>query len=84
MTTTGAETNMPDQTQRYRIGAGYDHTHFSFIPVSGREPFAWPDGAKTAVAARSQRTGRLVARDCIFEIESVAGAIRARKTELAV
>lgn len=43
-------TIMPDQTQRYRNGAGYDHSHFPFAGPT-REPFAWPDSAKTAVMA---------------------------------
>jgi allantoinase len=42
------ETGKPAQTVRYREGAGYDHGHFAYSPLSQRKPVAWPGGAKIA------------------------------------
>lgn len=42
---------MPDQTRRYRQGAGYDHPHYDWAPRPGRERRDWPGGARTAVMA---------------------------------
>lgn len=36
------------QTQRYREGAGLDHTLFPYSPIDRRPPLAWPDGARLA------------------------------------
>jgi len=38
----------PDQTVRYREGAGYDHQHFDYAPLPERPPLAWPGGARIA------------------------------------
>ncbi len=42
---------MPDQTRRYRAGAGYDHDHFAWSPDRARTPIEWPNSAKTAITA---------------------------------
>jgi peptidoglycan/xylan/chitin deacetylase (PgdA/CDA1 family) len=42
------EISKPPQTLRYRQGAGYDHGHFNYSPLSQRKPVAWPGGAKIA------------------------------------
>jgi len=42
---------MSDQTRRYREGPGYDHPHYRWSPLPKRDPFTWPDGKRTAVAA---------------------------------
>jgi len=42
---------MADQTRRYREGPGYDHDLYAWSPLANREPFAWPDGARVALAA---------------------------------
>ena len=36
------------QTIRYRSGPGYDHEHFSFIPLNERPKLDWPNNAKIA------------------------------------
>ncbi|MBT6275646.1 MAG: polysaccharide deacetylase family protein [Chromatiales bacterium] len=42
---------MSDQIQRYRNGPGYDHEHYEWNPLPGRQPIQWPGGARTAIAA---------------------------------
>jgi peptidoglycan/xylan/chitin deacetylase (PgdA/CDA1 family) len=41
-------TQKPSQTDRYRKGAGYDHEHFDYLPLTRRPRLAWPDGARIA------------------------------------
>lgn len=38
----------PEQTVRYREGAGYDHDHFPYAPLPQRQPLKWPEGARVA------------------------------------
>ena len=40
---------MPDQTRRYREGPGYDHDHYAWNPLPGREPISWPNSARLAL-----------------------------------
>lgn len=43
-----SDTREPTQTVRYRQGAGYDHDHFPYSPLTERKPLAWPGGARIA------------------------------------
>ena len=40
---------MPDQTQRYRQGTGYDHDLYQWNPLATREPLTWPNGSQLAL-----------------------------------
>ncbi len=42
---------MPDQTRRYRQGAGYDHPHYPWSPLHRRARREWSGAARTAVMA---------------------------------
>ena len=39
---------MKPQTIRFRDGAGYDHGHFTWNPLTERKLVAWPGGARIA------------------------------------
>ncbi len=43
-----SDANKLPQTVRYRQGAGYDHSHFEWNPLTKRKPVAWPGGARIA------------------------------------
>ena len=43
-----SDVNKLPQTVRYCQGAGYDHSHFEWNPLTKRKPVAWPGGARIA------------------------------------